>query len=258
MYTKSRDVLHESEGAELLKREAPVIGGSVGGFAALVVCLVAVIILSLTGIVYLWRDDGPLSRSHRYGSSNSRGFFSLPKFTNFFQFGGYRSSGHSAAPLPTHTPTSSIKMSKESVQGWARATSPDDFDPDGLRQLSYAHASRSLSLSPPPSTYSPSPAPGSPFQPPMRLDPTSSVVRFENSHSVTVYHPILSASPQPSIPTITTIPSNPPSPPPPLRTVSPEPMTFNDSDADEGYKFAVHSGVTMRTLQRGTKFVESL
>ncbi|KAF9501070.1 hypothetical protein BDN71DRAFT_1585331 [Pleurotus eryngii] len=256
MHIKSRDVLHESEGAELLKRGAPIIGGSVGGFAALVVCLVAVIILSLTGIVYLWRDDVPLSRSHRYGSSNPSGFFSLSKFTNLFHFGGHRSFEHSPTPLPTHTPTSSIKMSKESVQGWARGTSADDFDPDGLRQLSYAHASRSLSLSPPPSTYSPSPVPGSPFQPPTRLDPT--VVRFENSHNVTVYHPILSASPQPSIPTITTIPSNPPSPPPPLRTVSPEPMTFNDSDADEGHKFAVHSGVTMRTLQRGTKFVESL
>ncbi|KAL0947647.1 hypothetical protein HGRIS_013734 [Hohenbuehelia grisea] len=277
----TRDDLRRTfdEGVTLMRRETPKIGGSVGGFVALVVCLVVVIIAACCAVVYLLRSrpssEDPGIRRYRANSSStfvykpaSSPSEPMPRFSKL------------RALLPwSSTPPHPAESSKSATgrKGWVRAQSGDGwaFGSDTSVETRQ-HCKKDLaqvSVQPASLSYSPAPQHESVVTPPpmSRLNSSSSV-RFDLSSSPP-YLELPLSSPQLSISTLSVQPDvsfTMPSPLPPVaRSISPDILPAVDElsstsppssedDHPDRRKFSTHSGMSMLTLEGGTKFIESL
>ncbi|KAF9026721.1 hypothetical protein BDZ89DRAFT_1067386 [Hymenopellis radicata] len=220
------------------KRGAPKIGGSVGGFIALVVCLCLVIVISCTAIFLLLRDRDPseTERAHRRRKHREEvnakylGATSpwTTKVAHIFSSGKPKSS----AEGPTHT------------QGWVQAGTTDEWDTESLDE----GRTRGMEM-----TYSEHLDP--PFRPPYPTEDSASSVHFDlgtkmpsfPSPRVSVDHNYMYRSGTSSENGT------------PLRVLSPEPMTPSRPESpfrNDARKSSTQS--TNRAFNGGTKFIESV
>ncbi|KAK0441389.1 hypothetical protein EV421DRAFT_1904847 [Armillaria borealis] len=253
-------IRREILGDALEKRGTPKIGGSVGGFIALVVGLSLIILISCIAIFLLLRE-GQSSDEERAARRRR-----------------YRQQALEYTYGPTASPQSASWSSKVrsvfgvnsgsgkgSKRGWVQAGSGDEWETESLEEgrLQRPDISQRGSMQ---MTYSP--PLDAPFHPPLQPSESASSVRFDiQSVPVLPYLRSLSSpSPHPSLPNIHSRISS-PTPSDPLspvhdRVVSPEPIVPAHVDSPvehhEGRKLSEQSATSVRTFNGGTKFLEAL
>ncbi|KAJ6476145.1 hypothetical protein C8R45DRAFT_1008966 [Mycena sanguinolenta] len=215
----ARELLQVSEYS---KRDVPRIGGTEGGFIALVIGLVVIILGSSVAIYILLRDHSPSERERearreerRYPSESSRLSFK-PRLPWSEKLGGMFGRGTTS------------KRSSKSGHGWIQASGDawEEEEADHMR-------SRELKRVDPP------------FRPP--VDPYAASY---SSDSVP-YDPPMPASHS----TLSTIRSESPIP----RSMSPESTVHPSSpQQNKDRHFSVESSTSLRTFEGGTKFIEGL
>ncbi|KAK0210154.1 hypothetical protein DFS33DRAFT_261936 [Desarmillaria ectypa] len=244
-------------GDALEKRGSPKIGGSVGGFIALVVSLSLIILISCIAIFFLLREGEP---SDEERAARRR---------------RYRQQALEYTYGPTSSPQSSwsskVKSifggnsgsSKGSKRGWVQAGSGDEWESESIEEGRHPDVSQRGSMQ---MTYSP--PLDAPFHPPLQPSESASSVRFDTQGAPVL--PYLSSMSSPSLhPSLPNIHSRISSPTPsdPLspghdRVVSPEPIApahvDNAVEHHEGRKSSGQSGTSVRTFNGGTKFLEAL
>ncbi|KAF7373437.1 hypothetical protein MSAN_00553300 [Mycena sanguinolenta] len=213
----ARELLQVSEYS---KRDVPRIGGSEGGFIALVIGLVVIILGSSVAIYILLRDHTPSERERearreerRYPSESSRSSFKsrLPWSE---KLGGMFGRG-----------TTSSKRSSKSGRGWIQAS--DDAWEEG--EADYMRSRELKRVDPP-------------FRPP--VDPYAASY---SSDSVP-YDPPLPATIRSDFP----IPRS----TSPESTVHPSSPSRLEQTKER--HFSVESSTSLRTFEGGTKFIEVL
>ncbi|KAF8207282.1 hypothetical protein K438DRAFT_2013776 [Mycena galopus ATCC 62051] len=220
--------------SEYSKRDVPRIGGTEGGFIALVVCLGVVVLGSSIAIIYiLLRDHSPSDRDRearreerRYPSESSR--LSLkPRFPWSEKLGGMFARG---APS---------KRSSKSGHGWIQASGDaweeDELDRSRGREMS---GLQPMDL---------------PFRPP--IDPYASNDSVPYDPPQPRYTPMpISRSTQSDLRSDeSTVP----------RSASPESTEAHSADSsrpeqNRNRHFSVESANSVRTFEGGTKFIEGL
>ncbi|KAK0473997.1 hypothetical protein IW261DRAFT_1569364 [Armillaria novae-zelandiae] len=240
----------------LEKRGTPKIGGSVGGFIALVVGLSLIILISCVAIFFLLRegqssDEERATRRRRYRQQAleyTYGPTASPQPASWSSkvksvFGGNSSSGQG------------------SKRGWVQAGSGDEWETESIEQHPGISQRGSMQM-----TYSP--PLDAPFHPPLQPSESASSVPFDiQGVPILPYLTSLSSpSPRPSLPNIHSRISS-PTPSDPLspihdRVVSPEPIAPAHVDSPvehhEGRKLSDQSATSVRTFNGGTKFLEAL
>ncbi|KAK0229086.1 hypothetical protein EDD85DRAFT_957500 [Armillaria nabsnona] len=252
-------IRREILGDALEKRGTPKIGGSVGGFIALVVGLSLIILISCIAIFLLLRegrssDEERAARRRRYRQQAleyTYGPTASPQPASWSSkvrsvFGGNSGSG------------------KGSKRGWVQAGSGDEWETESIEEgRLHPDISQRGSMQ---MTYSP--PLDAPFHPPLQPSESASSVRFDiQSVPVLPYLRTLSSpSPLSSLPNIHSRISS-PTPSDPLspvhdRVVSPEPIALAHVDSPiehhEGRKLSDQSATSVRTFNGGTKFLEAL
>ncbi|KAK7438376.1 hypothetical protein VKT23_017987 [Stygiomarasmius scandens] len=279
------------------KRDVPRIGGSFGGFVALVVCLSLIIIAACTAIYFILRHDNDLpsrsttnsdperatrrnkyhhhtpvpSSSYVYGESTS-----TPSRTWLAALGGMF-SGASSVKGHSRGPTSSSEAGPRSKSrgGWMQAASGDEWDDDD--HDTFQRPSRINITNPSPAMpMAYSPGLDSPFRPPVSFAgdgsstyssvPQAGPVTYSNSYFATRGEPAPAASPL-SSGTASPVPMS----GAPLRAESPEPMSGlsptmthppdpNRTLSEQTVQSVQSnvSGVSTRTFSGGTKFLEDI
>ncbi|KAF8655803.1 hypothetical protein AX16_002888 [Volvariella volvacea WC 439] len=265
--------------ATLIKRDAPKIGGSVGGFIAVVVCLVLIIVVASMAALYLIREEADGATHQRRGrrAMPSSPSYSKPTSSptppSFSRFRQYLSS--ISFPKMKFTPRSGSERANVEA-GWVKTGSADDWTTSSPRrdQITFATpphmTSRSIlaseSIPTILRTSSPTTTIASPVSRPTSESIVSSV-RFDlQAVRGLVHHDPYAPSPQPTIlgihtqytpPTSSGAPS--PSPLHPVRSASPEPMSplhESTSRSDITSDISSQSRVTTRTFEGGSKFIE--
>ncbi|SJL04942.1 uncharacterized protein ARMOST_08313 [Armillaria ostoyae] len=253
-------IRREILGDALEKRGTPKIGGSVGGFIALVVGLSLIILISCIAIFLLLRegqssDEERAARRRRYRQQALQYTY-----------------GPTASPQPASWSSKvrsvfgvNSSSGKGSKRGWVQAGSGDEWETESIEEgrLQHPDISQRGSMQ---MTYSP--PLDAPFHPPLQPSESASSVRFDiQSVPVLPYLRSLSSpSPHPSLPNIHSRISS-PTPSDPLspvhdRVVSPEPIAPAHVDSPiehhEGRKLSEQSATSVRTFNGGTKFLEAL
>lgn len=273
LFERGKEALSQFFGTHtFVKRETPKIGGSFGGFIALVVCLIIIIIVSSTAVYFLLRDQKAFDqeqarRRGRYQSDTDISTYPRKRTpesnswsSRFAKLLGRRdTSGDTLA----RSEAGHVKMKRGGGQhGWMRTGSGDDWEPGtneqqrrvvgqlGVREtpspnLSYVYPTRSI-IQPSPISRATS-------------DSTSSV-RFDFNPVRGLGYPDGHLSPHPTLPNIHSQLSSPscsPAPSPvPVRTTSPESIPSGMSlDEDRPHHAP---GVITSTFSGGSKFIEDL
>lgn len=237
-------------GDALEKRGIPKIGGSFGGFIALVVGLSLIILISCISIfIILQREGHALDeereiRRRRYQQ---------------------QALEYTYGPTPTPSAQSSWSSKIKSVfggksgsdnglkRGWMQAGSGDDWESEPIEEGRHSlHGSMQMTYSPPPDA---------PFHPPLQPSQSTSSVRFDipGVPDLPYLRSLSSHSLHPSLPNIhsrisSPTPSDTLSPGDDGVAVSPEPIVR----PVEHHERRQSSGTSMRTFNGGTKFLEAL
>ncbi|RDB19357.1 hypothetical protein Hypma_013673 [Hypsizygus marmoreus] len=257
-----------------MKRETPKIGGSFGGFIAVIVCLVLVIVVSCTAVFFLLRDQKAFdeeqarrrkrSRYHHSGSetqipsyegTSTRQMWSA-RLLSFLRRGNTQNNTHSRG-------ASRIRMKRGGLHGWVQTGSGDGWDSDASverRARAVPTVVEEVHTPSPPSVYTPprfAPTPVS-----RSISDSASSVRFDLHAIRGLPYPDRHGSPQSTLPNIQSqlsISSYSPAPSPvPIRTLSPEPIPEAMTLEDDTRHYVTPSGAVMRTFPGGTKFIEAL
>ncbi|KAK0455186.1 uncharacterized protein EV420DRAFT_587356 [Desarmillaria tabescens] len=251
---------HGILGDVLEKRGTPKIGGSVGGFIALVVGLSLIILISCIAIFFLLREGEP---SDEERAARRRRYRQQALEYTYGPTASPQSSWSSKVKSVFGGTTSSSKGSK---RGWVQAGSGDEWESESIideAEGRHPDLSQRGSMQ---ITYSP--PLDAPFHPPLQPSESASSVRFDTQGvPVLPYLRSLSSpSPHPSLPNIHSRISS-PTPSDPLspvhdRVVSPEPIAPAHIDSPvehhEGRKSSGQSATSVRTFNGGTKFLEAL
>jgi len=276
------------------KRALPKIGGSEGGFIAIVVCLVLVIVASCTAVFFLLRThpsdqnrayrDRQRGRRHRHQAVPSSASYDYSNYNN------YSTSPTAANPQSLQRKLAGMfrfgakeQGSRAGGGGWVRTGSGDEWDSDSADEAGRGRGMKHLREQKTPgqnvigSTNTVSSGPvDMPFIPPTspsypNMDTTSSVgLSLHPSYSdpFVVPHPpadphtvrpiVHNVQPHPGSPTPTSSSSSPYASPP-RHTASPEALSETNDHVDrEGRKWSQESEMSVRTFTGGTKFIESL
>jgi len=265
----------ESAHVETKRDNVPRIGGSFGGFIALVVCLSLVIILFCVAIFFLLRDQRTSDEERTRRAKRNR----YPSRSGS-HVSSYELEGNSDRRLLTRLtavfgrtdtyqgvrPQNLSRGNKKggSAHGWVQAGSTDEhhWDPDlgeaiaGPSGIQESASPSSVSLQ---HREAPSPSPVSRST----SDSSTSSVRFDFHAVHGLSYPERHPSPHSTLPNIHSQLSSPSysptsSSPIPFRTLSPEPVPNGLTFDDDSRQYVTPSGVVMRTLAGGSKFIEAL
>ncbi|KAF8061729.1 hypothetical protein FPV67DRAFT_1673339 [Lyophyllum atratum] len=240
----------------------PRISGSLGGFIAIIIFLSLVIIASCIGIFFLLRErtasdeeQARRGKRNRYANASRSTANRRPLARLAAMFGR-------ADPQERTRPQNISRGNTKGggAHGWIQAGSTDDWEadmsvgvagPSGVRDIGSSSPSLSLRTTRPPS---PPPVSRS------TSDSTTSV-RFDLHAVRGLQYPerLSSQSTLPNIHSQLSSPSYSPAPSfVPLRTLSPEPIREESSLDGDSRQYTTPSGVVMRTLPGGSKFIEAL
>jgi len=259
--------------ARLVVREIPKIGGSSAAFIALIVILVVIILVSLTAAIYLIREErsGDEERTNRHLSaryqhplpaSPSPFAYKSPAESNSLQWTSYLNARNwfgRTNPAPQATAT-------RNDRGWMPTSSGSEFETYSVDEFSPTRTLRSGNttmregspLANPRSVVHGDVVSPHRIPSPLSLSDSVSSARFDlhetqnvssSDRFVQLNYPNIhthlvsptSSSPSPS-----------PGPIPDSRSDSP-----NYADG-QGSLFATQSGLSIRTFEGGTKFIEAL
>jgi len=246
----------------LLKRDAPKIGGSVGGFIALVVCLVAIIILASAAVFYLVREE--VNEDEEGGRRRSqyqhqRSLQPISEYTSpsdtsrpswITRLGGKFKGTNlkdSARSFPTGT-----KGGGGSKKGWIQTGSGDYWDPPSPSSRNCPPSDEEFEGSDHISPMHECPSPAKSSRKSSRTSHNSSV-RFD-LRGMTSNRENFGPSPQSSPISSGTFS------PLPVHTSSPEPI-LPPSPPGQGESHSYispQSAIIIRTFGGGTKFIENL
>jgi len=256
---------------ETKRDNLPRIGGSFGGFLAVIICLSLIVIVSCIGIFFLLRDQRANDEAQTRRSKRSR-YASAPG-SHIPAYDLERTYPH--RPLSTRLAVmfgrpdtqknTGLNINRGNTDGgathgWVRAGSSDEWEADRAEGVATLLSVREV-VSPSPlsarSTPPPSPTPVS-----RTTSESTSSVRYDLHAVRGLSYPerhISTHSTLPNIHSQLSSPSHSPaSSPVPLRTLSPESVPEGlplDSDIRQ---YLTPSGVVMRTMRGGTKFIEAL
>lgn len=222
-------------------------------------CLLLIIIVSCTAVFFLLRNhpDGDTEANRRQRSR----YHNTVESTYAYKASSSASKSWSSrlAGMLGIGGTKNNKRTRErsrGLGGWTRTGSGDEWDSDseveGRRQMK--EATREMAGGGTPFPYSRDNTPlDSPFQPPVAtFDPHNTSQPRDSLESQTTF-PRVYPKPSSSTDTSPSIRL--------IRTTSPERLpnsiTIDTSDVN-GREFSTQSGGSMRTLEGGTKFIESL
>lgn len=254
-----------------VRRELPKIDGSSTAFIVVIVVLVAIIITSCSGIVYLIRQNAlehQKSRRHRRYNTQPLGDSDSPDTRKkWYSYLWGSSDRHN--PPRSDKPTTTLMG--HSSQGWIQTNSREwDVDPEDQRALRSSEVNQSILLRMPEPRSSGSTIVGSHVNvyTPRMHSPTSdtaSSIRYDPyAVSGLPYPEQFASSPQATIPSIhsplyspTSSLSSSSSPVPRIMK-SPEPIanSFSHDSGQDSVQDSLPSA--LRTFGSGTKFFESL
>lgn len=253
----------------LTKRDTPKINGSFGGFIALVVCLVLVIIVSCIGVVFLIREQKiyDQEQAHRRSYQRSSGrHCSSYLYHNDSMMKSWRrrlatlfnrrDANDNSQARPD---TSRVKMRGSREHGWVQAGMEDDWEADLVEERRQRVAQLGISevsAQNPPSLISAVSIMRSTPVSRSNSDSTSSV-RFDLSPVRGLANHDRHPSPHQTLPNIhSQLPSSSPSPASSLVRVRPPEPVSGGSTPDSSRQLV--SPQSVRTFPGGTKFIEAL
>ncbi|GLB35559.1 hypothetical protein LshimejAT787_0211240 [Lyophyllum shimeji] len=268
--------LVRTQAPEWKRDNVPRIGGSFGGFVALVVCLSLLIIICCIAIFFLLRDQrtsdeeqARRAKRNRYATRSGshspsyelEGTSHRTPLTRLAAVFGRSNDPRRARPQNR----SRGNMKGGSEHGWIQAGSTDDHDwnPDlGEGLAGPSRVRESASPSPVSLQNRQVPSPG-PVSRSTSGSTTTSSVRFDFHAVRGLSYPERRPSPHSTLPNIHSQLSSPSyspasSSPVLLRTLSPEPIPSALTLDDDSRQYVTPSGVVMRTLPGGSKFIEAL
>lgn len=256
----------DAQSGALARREIPKLGGSTTGFIVLVVCLAVTIVVSCIAVYFLLRDANRQRGRYQHQSAPASSFTYSPSSAIH-----QRDAGRTGLGWIFVSESRNKEPSRNGAEGWIRTGSRDNWDSDSGDEGARALGSRSdvalgQRLRTPPNVMSPdlllrATSPSSSLS----RHASDSNVRFELV-SGSLHREPHAPSPRPGLSNISThfspssVPVSPLSTVAP-RTTSPEPLSRASADFTidhEGRKWSGNSDHNMRTVEGGTKFIESI